>query len=78
MIWALRERKAAQASAALATTQAERSDQVAHFLEDMLKGLPPVWLLGRDTTMLQEIVDKTALALIRNWRDSPKSRPNYA
>ena len=30
MIWALQERKAAQASAARATTQAERSDQVAY------------------------------------------------
>jgi serine/threonine protein kinase/tetratricopeptide (TPR) repeat protein len=60
MIWALRERKAEQASAALATTQAERSDQVAHFLKDMLQGVAPSMAMGRDTTMLREIVDKTA------------------
>jgi tetratricopeptide (TPR) repeat protein len=60
MIWALREREAAQASAARATTQAERSDQVARLLEDMLEGVAPSVALGRDTTMLREIVDKTS------------------
>jgi tetratricopeptide (TPR) repeat protein len=60
MIWALRERKIAQANAARATTLAERSNEVAYFLEDMLGGVRPSVALGRDTTMLQEIVDKTA------------------
>ncbi len=63
MIWALRERSAAQASADHATTQATRSDQVAHFLKDMLNGVAPSVALGRDTTMLHEIVDKTAQRL---------------
>ena len=72
MIWALRERKAAQASAAHATTQAERSDQVAHFLEDMLQGVAPSVALGRDTTMLREIVDKTAKHIDKELEGQPE------
>jgi tetratricopeptide (TPR) repeat protein len=64
MIWALRERRAAQA-------QAKRSDQVAHFLEDMLKGVAPSVALGRDTTMLQEIVDQTSERVDKDLRDQP-------
>ena len=72
MIWALRERKAAQAHAAHATTQAERSDQVAHFLEDMLEGVAPGVALGRDTTMLREIVDKTSERIDRELEGQPE------
>ncbi len=72
MIWALQERKAAQASAALATTQAARSDQVAQFLKDMLKGVAPSVALGRDTTMLREIVDQTAGRIVKDLTDQPE------
>ncbi len=72
MIWALREREAEQASAARATTQAERSDQVAHFLEDMLQGVAPSVALGRDTTMLREIVDKTAERIDKELEGQPE------
>jgi eukaryotic-like serine/threonine-protein kinase len=72
MIWALRERKDAQASAALATTQAERSDQVAHFLKDMLQGVAPSMAMGRDTTMLREIVDKTADRIDQELEGQPE------
>ncbi len=72
MFWALRERKAAQASAALATTQAARSDHVAHFLKDMLKGVAPSVALGRDTTMLREIVDQTANRVDKDLTDQPE------
>jgi eukaryotic-like serine/threonine-protein kinase len=72
MIWALRERKAEQASAALATTQAERSDQVAHFLGDMLQGVAPSVALGRDTTMLREIVDKTSERIDKELDGQPE------
>ena len=71
MVWALRERKAAQASAALATTQAVRSDQVAQFLKDMLKGVAPSVALGRDTTMLKEIVDQTANRVDQDLKNQP-------
>jgi serine/threonine protein kinase len=72
MIWALREREAEQASAALATTQAERSDQVAHFLKDMLQGVAPSMAMGRDTTMLREIVDKTADRIDQELEGQPE------
>ena len=72
MIWALREREAEQASAARATTQAERSDQVAHFLEDMLAGVAPSMAMGRDTTMLREIVDKTARRIDQQLEGQPE------
>jgi serine/threonine protein kinase len=72
MVWALRERKAAQANAALATTQAERSDQVAHFLEEMLKGVAPSVARGRDTTMLREILDKTAERIDKELEGQPE------
>ncbi len=60
LIWALRERAAAQASAMQATIHAERSEQVSLFLQDMLQGVAPSVALGRDTSVLQEIVDQTA------------------
>src|SRR5262245_18689453 len=43
-----------------AQTQAARSAQVAQFLKDMLEGVGPSQARGRDTTMLREILDKTA------------------
>jgi eukaryotic-like serine/threonine-protein kinase len=72
LIWALRERTAAQANAALATTQAVRSEQVAQFLKDMLKGVAPSKALGRDTTMLREIVDTTAARIDKDLGDQPE------
>jgi tetratricopeptide (TPR) repeat protein len=72
MIWALRERKAAQSSADHATTQAERSDQVAHFLEEMLHGVGPSVAMGRDTTMLREIVDRTTDRVDKDLNGQPE------
>ena len=72
MIWALRERKAAQTNAARATIQAERSDQVAHFLADMLQGVAPSVAVGRDTTLLREIVDQTASRIDKDLIDQPE------
>lgn len=40
--------------------EAARSRQVAEFLKDMLNGVTPSVALGRDTTMLREILDNTA------------------
>jgi serine/threonine protein kinase len=72
LIWALRERKAAQASAAHAETEAVRSEQVAQFLKDMLKGVAPSKALGRDTAMLREIVDETANRVDKDLKDQPE------
>lgn len=72
LLWALRERKAAEASAAAATTQAELSDQVAEFLEDMLQGVSPRLAMGRDVTLLREILDNTADRIDRDLEEQPE------
>jgi eukaryotic-like serine/threonine-protein kinase len=53
-------RQLAQQEKEKARTQAEKSQQVARFLKDMLEGVGPSVALGRDTKMLREIMDKTA------------------
>jgi serine/threonine protein kinase/tetratricopeptide (TPR) repeat protein len=60
-----RERRKAQ-------TEAIRSRQVAKFLEDMLKGVGPWVALGRDTTMLREILDKTAERVGKELANQPE------
>ena len=61
--WLLFREKAAHkqavAAEAKAQTAASKSQQVAQFLKDMLKGVGPAKALGRDTTMLREILDTT-------------------
>src|ERR1035438_2385670 len=52
-------RMEAQANEEKARTEAVKSEQVAQFLKDMLKGVGPSVALGRDTTMLREILDQT-------------------
>jgi serine/threonine protein kinase/tetratricopeptide (TPR) repeat protein len=41
----------------------QKSEQVARFLERMLKGVGPSVALGRDTKLLREILDRTAAGL---------------
>ena len=43
-----------------AQTEAAKSQQITLFLEDMLQGVGPSVALGRDTTMLRDILDRTA------------------
>ena len=43
-----------------AKAEAARSRQIAHFLQDMLKGVGPSVAQDRDTKMLREILDQTA------------------
>jgi len=52
-----------------AEQNAARSEQVAQFLKDMLKGVKPSVALGRDTTMLREILDKTAERLSNDLKN---------
>jgi serine/threonine protein kinase/tetratricopeptide (TPR) repeat protein len=40
--------------------EARKSQQIAQFLQEMLQGVGPSVALGRDTKMLEEILDKTA------------------
>ena len=53
-------------------TEAAKSQQVGRFLKDMLKGVGPSVALGRDTTMLREIVDKTAERVGTDLKAEPK------
>jgi serine/threonine protein kinase/tetratricopeptide (TPR) repeat protein len=46
-----------------AQAEAAKSQQVAAFLQDMLKGVGPSFAVGRDTAMLREILDETAKRL---------------
>ena len=59
-----RQRQRAEANAA-------KSQQVAQFLKDMLKGVQPSVALGRDTKMLREILDKTAERLGEDLKGQP-------
>ena len=49
-----------------------RRAQVAKFLEDMLQGVGPSVALGRDTTLLREILDKTAERVASDLRGQPE------
>jgi eukaryotic-like serine/threonine-protein kinase len=60
-LWSLRK----------ANREASRSQQVALFLQDMLKGVGPSKALGRDTVMLREILDKTAQRLDKELKNQP-------
>jgi serine/threonine protein kinase len=52
-------------------TEARKSQQVAQFLKDMLGSVGPSVALGRDTTMLREILDKTAERVGTDLTDQP-------
>ena len=61
-----------QAARRDADREAQRSQQVARFLEDMLKGVGPGVALGRDTTLLREILDKTLARVTNDLKDQPE------
>jgi hypothetical protein len=54
-----------------AQTEAAKSRQVAQFLKDMLQGVGPSVALGRDTTILREILDKAAERVGRDLTNQP-------
>jgi serine/threonine protein kinase/tetratricopeptide (TPR) repeat protein len=60
-----RQRKKAQ-------TEASKSQQVAQFLKNMLAGVGPSVAQGRDTTLLSEILDKTAERVQIDLKDQPE------
>src|SRR5262249_23273589 len=55
-----------------AEENAVRSEQVAQFLKDMLKGVQPSVALGRDTVMMREILDKTVERLGKDLTNQPQ------
>jgi serine/threonine protein kinase len=72
-----REAQTAQASESRerekAQTEATKSKQVAQFLKEMLQGVGPSKALGRDTTMLREILDKTVERVGRELTNQPET-----
>jgi serine/threonine protein kinase/Tfp pilus assembly protein PilF len=75
-LWALGNERAArrQALASELKAQAEtaKSREVAGLLKEMLQGVGPSAALGRDTTMLREILDHTAERIGRGLKDQPE------
>ncbi|MDR3457535.1 MAG: tetratricopeptide repeat protein [Verrucomicrobiae bacterium] len=63
--------KQAEADKAKAQTEAVKSEQVTQFLEEMLQGAGPSIALGRDTTMLREILDKAAIRVGKELTNQP-------
>ena len=55
-----------------ALAEAAKSRQVAQFLKDMLEGVGPSQAQGRDTTVLKEILDKTAERIGRGLTNQPQ------
>ena len=55
-----------------ADTEANKSQQVAQFLKNMLQGVGPSVAMGRDTTMLREILDRTAEQVGRTLTNQPE------
>jgi len=69
-----RLRLQAEAQEQKAQTEAQKSDQVAEFLKEMLKGVGPSVALGRDTKMLQEILEKTVQRFDKYFTNQPEVR----
>ena len=65
-------RQQAEAEKKAAETEAAKSQQVAQFLKDMLNGVGPSVALGRDTTLLREILDKTAERMGKDLTNEPE------
>jgi len=66
-----RLRLQAEAQEQKAQTEAAKSAQVSKFLKDMLEGVGPGVAAGRDTTLLGEILDKTAERVAKDLKDQP-------
>ena len=65
-------RQQAQVDRKKAEMEAAKSQQVAQFLKDMLKGVGPSVALGRDTKLLREILDKSAERVGRDLTNQPE------
>jgi tetratricopeptide (TPR) repeat protein len=73
LFWQEREaRQQAVAAEQKAKAEAAKSVQVAQFLKDMLNGVGPSVARGRDTTMLREILDKTAGRVGTGLKEQPE------
>jgi len=66
------QRQRAEAGEKQAQTEAVRSGQVAHLLEEMLANAGPSVALGRDSAMLRDILDKTAQRAAKDLTNQPE------
>jgi tetratricopeptide (TPR) repeat protein len=64
-------RREAEADKRRAKAEASKSQQVTQFLEDMLHGVGPSVALGRDTTILRDILDQTAERVGKELTNQP-------
>jgi hypothetical protein len=64
----------AKAGEAKAENEAAKRQHVTRFLEDMLQGVGPSVALGRDTTLLREILDRTAQRVDKELTNQPDIR----
>jgi serine/threonine protein kinase/Tfp pilus assembly protein PilF len=67
-LWMYTREKVAKQTA---QTEAQRSEQVAQFLKDTLQGVGPSVALGRDTTILREILESTSKRLHTELTNQP-------
>jgi len=67
-----RQRQQAETEGKKARSEAAKSQQVARFLQDMLKSVGPSVAQGRDTAMLREILDKTAERIGNDLTNQPE------
>ena len=66
-----RLRQQAETEKDIAKAEAAKSQQVAQFLKDMIQGVGPSKALGRDTTLLKEILDKTVVRVGKDLTNQP-------
>jgi tetratricopeptide (TPR) repeat protein len=71
-LWQARQTKQVRELANQNRQIAEEYRQVAQLLKDMLQGVGPSVALGRDTTMLREILDKAAARIGQDLKHQPE------
>ena len=67
-----KQRQVAEASEERARIEASRSAAVAEFLQDALAGVGPSVALGRDTTLLEEILQRTTEKIETELKNQPE------
>jgi serine/threonine protein kinase len=67
-------RQKAEAAEKTAQTEAVKSQQVVAFLTEMIQGVESPNALGRDTTVLREILDKAAERIEVELKDQPEAQ----
>jgi serine/threonine protein kinase len=67
-----RERATAEANEKKASFEAAKSEQVAKILKDMLGSAAPQVALGRDTTLLREVLDRTVMRFDNELKEQPE------